>query len=179
MKEENSIIDTYMSMGNMFGGGSTPDTSELFRKILETANETIDFNTNSLIYHKLLQLSKFVEEKIKESKPGIDDVIWMKTIEGQMGKMTLESAQKLIKHNLVLAEADKDFKLQPAVAHNIVQISKSLGFKFQESKVPAELDYSSLFQKFKYLTNYERTPSQNSHIPIAEDPAIDNENIFG
>lgn len=175
MKEENSIIDTYMSKGGL----NSLATSELFKGILETANETIDFNTNSLIYHKLQQLNKFVEEKIKESKPGINDVIWMKTIEGQMGKMTLESARQLIKNNLVLAEADKDFKLQTTVAHNIVQISKSIGFKFQESKVPADLDYSSLFRKFKYLTNYERALSQNSHIPITEDPAIDIENIFG
>jgi hypothetical protein len=176
MKEENSIIDAYMGMA---GGLNSKTMSEMFRQILDTAHETIDFNTNSLIYHKLQQLNKFVEEKINESKPGIDDVVWMQTIEGKMGKMTLESAQKLIKHNLVLAEADKDFKLQPVVAHNIVQISKSLGFKFQESKVPSDLDYSTLFHKFKYLTDYKRTPSQNSHIPIAEDPAIDNENIFG
>jgi hypothetical protein len=163
----------------MAGGLNSKTMSEMFRQILDTAHETIDFNTNSLIYHKLQQLNKFVEEKINESKPGIDDVVWMQTIEGKMGKMTLESAQKLIKHNLVLAEADKDFKLQPVVAHNIVQISKSLGFKFQESKVPSDLDYSTLFHKFKYLTDYKRTPSQNSHIPIDEDPAIDNENIFG
>ena len=176
MKEENSIINDYMSYT---GGLNSSTMSEMFKQILDTAHETIDFNTNSLIYHKLQQLYKFVEEKISDSKPGIDDVIWMQTIQGQIGKMTLESAQKLIKHNLVLAEADKDFKLQPGVAHNIVQISKSLGFKFQESKVPSDLDYSSLFQKFKYLTNYERFPSNNSHIPIAEDPAIDNENIFG
>ena len=183
MKEENSVLDTYMSIGSMFGSGfggkSNPDTSELFSKILETANETIDFNTNSMLYHKLQQLNKFIVEKVSESRPGIDDTLWVTTIDGRMGKMSLISAQKLIEVNLKLAEADKEFKLDVNVAYNIGQVSKSLGFKFQESKVPAELDYSSLFQKFKYLTNYERTPSQNSNIPIAEDPAIDNENIFG
>mgnify|MGYP000043038904 CR=1 FL=1 len=176
MKEENSIMDAYMSYT---GGLNSSTMTEMFKQILDTSHETIDFNTNSLIYHKLQQLNKFVEEKIKESKPGIDDVIWMQTIEGKMGKMTLESAQFLIETNLRLAEASKEFKLDSTVAHNIGQVSKSLGFKFQESKVPTELDYSSLFQKFKYLTDYKRTPSQNSHIPIAEDPAIDNENIFG
>jgi hypothetical protein len=177
MKEENSIMDAYMGMT---GGLNSKTMSEMFRQILDTAHETIDFNTNSLIYHKLQQLNKFVEEKISESRPGIDDTIFgLKTIDGKLGKMTLASAKKLIEVNLKLAEADKEFKLDATVAHNIGQVSKSLGFKFQESKVPSDLDYSSLFQKFKYLTDYERTPSQNSHIPIAEDPAIDNENIFG
>jgi hypothetical protein len=179
MKEENSIINTYMNIGSMFGGGSAPDTSELFRQILEVANETIEFNTNSMLYHKLQQLNKFITEKVSESRPGIDDTIWVTTIDGKQGKMSLISAHKLIEVNLKLAEADKEFKLDVNVAHNIGQVSKSLGFKFQESKVPSDLDYSTLFHKFKYLTDYKRTPSQNSHIPIVEDPAIDNENIFG
>jgi hypothetical protein len=122
-----------------------------------------------MLYHKLLQLNKFITGKVSESRPGIDDTIWVTTIDGKSGKMSFTSAQFLIETNLKLAEASKEFKLDSTVAHNIGQVSKSLGFKFQESKVPSDLDYGSLFHKFKYLTDYKRTPSQNSHIPIAED----------
>jgi len=178
MKEENSILDTYMA-GLQGSDMSSIMSTEMFRKILEVANETVEFNTNSMLYHKLQQLNKFIAGKVSESRPGIDDTIWVTTIDGRPGKMSLTSAQFLIETNLKLAEASKEFKLDTTVAHNIGQVSKSLGFKFQESKVPSDLDYGSLFHKFKYLTDYKRTPSQNSHIPISEDILENNNDGIG
>jgi hypothetical protein len=178
MKEENSILDTYMS-GLQGDNLSSIMSTEMFRKILEVANETVEFNTNSMLYHKLLQLNKFVTDKVSKSRPGIDDTIWVTTIDGRSGKMSFTSAQFLIETNLRLAEVDKDFKIDVNVAHNIGQVSKSLGFKFQESKVPSDLDYGSLFQKFKYLSDYTRTTSQNSYIPIAEDILENNNDGIG
>ena len=178
MKEENSVLDAYMS-GLQGGNISSIMSSEMFKQILEVANETGEFNANSMLYHKLLQLNKFITEKVSKSRPGIDDTIWVTTIDGQSGKMSFTSAQFLIETNLRLAEASKEFKLDSIVAHNIGQVSKSLGFKFQESKVPSDLDYGSLFHKFKYLTDYKRTPSQNSHIPISEDILENNNDGIG
>lgn len=178
MKEINSVLDTYMP-GLQEGNLSSIMSTEMFSKILEVANETVNFNTNSMLYHKLQQLNKFIVEKVSESRPGIDDTLWVTTIDGKQGKMLLLSAHKLIEVNLKLSEADKDFKLDVNVAHNIGQVSKSLGFKFQESKVLVDLDYGSLFQKFKYLTDYKRTPSQNSHIPISEDILENNNDGIG
>lgn len=129
--------------------------SELMNQIISAAKDnTINFDTHSQVYYKLLQLEKHLNNYLDEYKLSMESSFWYSKEDGRIDTITYRAMRDVIKDCLDKAHQDQHYKLMPSDASLIGQLAKKTLFKYDTSSNPDTKDYSKLFEKFKYLTNY-------------------------
>ena len=148
-------------------------TSELMNQIISVAkDDTVSFDIHSQVYYKLLQLEKHLNNYLDEYKLTMESSFWYNKEAGQIDTITYRAIHDVIKDCLDKAHQDEHYKLMPSDASLIGQLAKKTLFKYDTSSNPDTKDYSKLFEKFKYLTNYMGAGGIDSDI-IAEVNAKD------
>jgi hypothetical protein len=133
-------------------------TSELMNQIIAVAkDDTINFDNHSQVYYKLLQLQKHLDTYLEEYKLTLSSSFWYTNDKGSIDTIEYGAVKSLIDARLDEAEKDENYKLNPSDASVIGQFAKKSLFKYDSMLNPNTMDYSKLFEKFKYLTDYMGT----------------------
>jgi len=130
-------------------------TSELMNQMISAAKDnTINFETHSQVYYKLLQLEKHLNNYLDEYKLSMQSLFWYSKEDGSIDTIAYGDMHTVIKDCLDKAHQDEHYKLMPSDAFLIGKLAKKTLFKYDTSSNPDTKDYFKLFEKFKYLTNY-------------------------
>ena len=139
--------------------------SELMNQIINSAKDnTVSFDVHSQVYYKLLQLEKHLNNYLDEYKLSMQSLFWYSKENGTIDTITYSAIHGIIKDCLDKAEKDDQYKLMPTDASLIGQLAKKTLFKYDTSSNPDTMDYSKLFEKFKYLSTYMGSPRIDSDI---------------
>jgi hypothetical protein len=130
-------------------------TGELMNQIINVAkDDTINFDNHSQVYYKLFQLLKHLDTYLEEYKLTLSSSFWYTNSKGSIDTIEYGAVKSLIDARLDEAEKDENYKLNTSDASIIGQFAKKSLFKYDATLNPNQMDYSKLFEKFKYLTDY-------------------------
>jgi hypothetical protein len=136
-------------------------TSELMNKIINVAkDDTINFDNHSQVYYKLLQLQKHFDVYLEDYKLNLSSSFWYSNDKESINTIEYSSVKRLIDACLNESEKDENFKLSLEEASIIGQFAKKSMFKYDATLNPNTSDYSALFAKIKYLTNYIKSTQE-------------------